>query len=383
MSPNETASDRGSTAPTATSTTATTYTLLHVVGSPKDTFNRNMSVMHGRAAAKAGYEVAGLNLLHRYALVHPGGTWSFPLDLSEEEVVFRKTMAVVAAMDMVERMRVDLVVMHVHTTTKNYKTLFELLDIPVIGTCGEASANVADKSTSRALLQQAGLPVAPGTVLARAEYRAGHCMGLVERQGLALPLVVKPTRMEASVGVTLVASEEELEDAVQQAFQHGDAVLIDTFIPGREVRSAALEITDNEFVPLPVIEYEMPSSHAIRTVANKVEGDGKKLVTAGYRFLGLEDDTELVTRMQELAVMAHRVLGCRDFSFIDCRLNEAGELFILESNVFAAFNPGSVMTKMTLGAGISHRQFWGAMVRKGIARGASRKEQKGSSDFMF
>ena len=84
MSPNETASERGSRAlaPTNTSTaTTTSYTLLHVVGSPKDTFSRNMSVMHGRAAAKAGYDVAGLSLLHRYALVHPGGLWSFPLDL--------------------------------------------------------------------------------------------------------------------------------------------------------------------------------------------------------------------------------------------------------------------------------------------------------------
>ena len=352
-----------------------THTLLHVVGSPKDAFKANMSVMHGRAHAKAGHQVEGLRLVHWYAVVHPGGAWSFPLDLSEREVADSKKVDLTSAMVVIREMGVDLVMMHVHTTTKNYKTLFELLDIPVIGTGGEASANVADKATTRALLLQAGLPVAPGLLLQIAQFTREDfsSTSLLEKHCLALPLVVKPTRMEASVGVVKVDTMAELDAALLQAFNYGDTVLVDTFIPGREVRSAALQVQDRQFVLLPVIEYQLPSMDSIREVANKVTTNGKKLLPAPYFYLKQEDQPELVAKMQDLAARTHAVLGCRDFSFIDCRLNEHGQLFILECNVFAAFNPGSVMTKMTEGAGICHQDFWGTMVRRGLARGRGQK----------
>ena len=72
--------------------------------------------------------------------------------------------------------------------------------------------------------------------------------------------------------------------------------------------------------------------------------------------------------MYEVACKAHTALGCRDFSFIDCRVTEDGEIFVLESNVFAAFNPGSIMTKLTEASGISHKEFWSAMIRNVLQR---------------
>ena len=50
------------------------------------------------------------------------------------------------------------------------------------------------------------------------------------------------------------------------------------------------------------------------------------------------------------------------------RVNDSGDIFVLEINVFAAFNPGSVMSKLTSAAGISHQEFWGAMVKKALGR---------------
>ena len=49
------------------------------------------------------------------------------------------------------------------------------------------------------------------------------------------PAVVKPTKVENSVGVELVRTKEEMEAAIERAWAFGDALIIDAFVPGREV----------------------------------------------------------------------------------------------------------------------------------------------------
>ena len=51
----------------------------------------------------------------------------------------------------------------------------------------------------------------------------------------AFPAVVKPTKMENSVGVELVRNKEEMEAAIERAWAFGEALIIDAFVPGREV----------------------------------------------------------------------------------------------------------------------------------------------------
>ena len=59
-------------------------------------------------------------------------------------------------------------------------------------------------------------------------------------------------------------------------------------------------------------------------------------------------------------------------------MNDSGDIFVLEINVFAAFNPGSVMSKLTGAAGISHQEFWGAIVKKTLGRVPNSKMKKGA-----
>merc|ERR1712106_385170 len=275
------------------------------------------------------------------------------------------------AIQKIRELCVTVAVIHVHTTDCNYKTLFELLQIPTIGTGGEASANVADKATSRALLLQAGVQVPHGAVLhkqvfASKDFSPTH---LLELHNLSFPLVVKPTRMEASVGVILVHTVDELVAALRTAFSYGDSAIIDTFIVGREMRAGVISRKEEVLEKLPLIEYNI--SHTdIRGMDKKVDKDGKTLINLPnhFSFIQEEDDPALHSAMHEVACKAHTALGCRDFSFIDCRVSHSGEIFVLEINVFAAYNPGSVMSKLTAAAGISHAEFWGAMVKKALVR---------------
>jgi len=56
------------------------HKVLHLIGSPTDEFSFNISLMYARSLASAQYETA-VDHKNRYAVVHPGGYWSFPEDI--------------------------------------------------------------------------------------------------------------------------------------------------------------------------------------------------------------------------------------------------------------------------------------------------------------
>ena len=348
----------------------TSATVLHVFGNPASDFTKNMGIMHAKNQEKAGYDTF-IPLEHHYALVHPGALWTFPEDLSDKELSRGPKLDITLAIQKIKELNITFAIIHVHTTDCNYKTLFELLGIPFIGTGGEASANVADKSTTRALLIQAGVKVPDGAIIHKRMFfsKSFSAEAFLNTHSLTFPLVVKPTRMEASRGVVLVHTTQQMEDALNKAFTYGESAIVDAFIPGREIRTGVISRREGELEKLVSMEYDI-SPDDIRGMEKKVQKDGKALVNQpnSFWYIHEEDDPKLHSAMYEVACKAHTALGCRDFSFIDCRVTEDGEIFVLESNVFAAFNPGSIMTKLTEESGISHKEFWSAMVRNVLQR---------------
>ena len=80
---------------------------------------------------------------------------------------------------------------------------------------------------TRAILTQAGVNMPDGLVVTKEENDWDY--------NGAFPAVVKPTKVENSVGVELVRTKEEMEAAIERAWAFGDALIIDAFVPGREV----------------------------------------------------------------------------------------------------------------------------------------------------
>ena len=196
---------------------------------------------------------------------------------------------------------------------------------------------------------------------------------ILEENKLLYPVIVKPTRMEASVGVHLVHNDDDMKEALKVVFSLGDSAIIDEFIEGREMRTGVLSRHNSILESLPMIEYTIPHDD-IRGMNMKIAKDGKTLVKSDFKVLYENDEPELYEAMYKVAVNSHMALDCRDFSFIDCRVTASGDIYVLEINVFAAFNPGSVMTKLTNAAGISHQEFWGSMLKQALARKSSRSK---------
>jgi len=336
--------------------------VLHLIGSPTTDFNFNCSLMYARSLLESSYP-AVLNNNNIVALVHTSGLWSFPLG-SFEDADYKTVNSVTMeeAVEIIRSLNPDVMVQHIQCERRHlYNAIFELLNIPYIGSDAHVSANIVDKGITRAILLQAGVPVPTGLVMTKYEPQ--------DYKG-PFPVVVKPTKMENSVGVTLVYNKAELDLALSEAWQYGDTAVIDSFITGREVRCGVMEVEGGEMKPLSCLEYQV-NREDIRKYEDKLEGDEDsdlRQAPVTTWFIEETEEPKLVKKLQNIAMKIHRALGCKDFSQYDCRVTDEGEVFVLEVNSFCSFGPLSLLPKMAAKQGVFPQDFYSTLLKNAAKR---------------
>lgn len=206
----------------------------------------------------------------------------------------------------------------------------QLLDmqVPFTGSGAESSHVSFDKVLTRERLMAKGIPVAKGEVLKRASDRT-----------LPVPLVVKPPREGSSVGCFLVFEEEAWTAAFEGAAKFSGDVLVEEFIPGREL---TVGIVGRDV--LPVIEIK-PASEWYDFNAKYVTGNTEYVVPAQL-------DQVLTERLQSMALKTFDGLGAEGFGRVDFRLSPADEPYVLELNAIPGFTATSLLPKAADAAGI-------------------------------
>ena len=216
--------------------------------------------------------------------------------------------------------------------------LLDLMGIPYTHSGLLASAAAMDKSFARQVFAQAGLPVAEGKVVTKAE-------GATGTDPLPRPYVVKPLNEGSSVGVYIVRDGDNGPTPLVTWPFESDVVLVESFIPGREITVAVmgdealgvLEITsDRGFY-----DYE----------AKYAPGGSRHLCPAP---LPPEDTAEAL----RLGLAAHRVLGCRgvsrtDLRYDDTRPGQPARLVVLEVNTQPGMTDVSLVPEIAAHRGIS------------------------------
>jgi len=318
--------------------------------------------MYARSLLESSYP-AVINNNNIVVLVHPSSLWSFPLG-SFEDADYKTVNSVNTeeAVEIIRSLNPDVMVQHIQCERRHvYNALFELLNIPYIGSNAHVSANIVDKGITRAILLQAGVPVPTGLVITQYEP--------LDYQG-PFPVVVKPTKMENSVGVTLVQDKADLELALSEAWQYGDTAVIDSFIAGREVRCGVIELEGGEIKPLSCLEYQV-NRKDIRKFEDKLEEDDDsdlKQAPVTTWFIEETEEPKLVKKLQNIAMKIHRALGCKDFSQYDCRVTEEGEVFVLEVNSFCSFGPLSLLPKMSAKQGVFPQDLYSTLLNNAVKR---------------
>ncbi len=217
--------------------------------------------------------------------------------------------------------------------------LLDLLRIPYSHSGVRASATAIDKAATRALFELVGLRIPAGRVA-----DIGHAMTT-----LPPPFVVKPVAEGSSVGVHIVREGDNR--ALPADWGFGAEVLVEAYIPGRELTCAVLEAGDGQSAALPVLEIR--PRDAFYTYDSKyADGGSDHLVPAPI-------PATIACEVRAAALAAHRVLGCRGVSRSDFRYDNAaapgapdGRVYILETNTQPGMTPTSLVPEIAAHAGI-------------------------------
>jgi len=343
--------------------------VLHLLGSSTSAWYFDLSLMYGRSAMETP-ELDRSSFTHRAVILYPSGKWGFPSKVDEAGVKeaegsaknFGEAMATIQAMTPA----VDVCVPHMFCVEglTRYRTIIDLLGIEILGCSGEVCAAAQDKFITKAICEAGGVPVPKGDLL-RYDLHGTDVTAAAQMlmKKHSVPFIVKPAKEDNSIGLSLVKTStvEAVAAALTEAFKHDEHVLVEEYIPGRELRVAVLETEEADglrLVALPKIEYILEDiregRHKLGTDASGKLLTGDKDVTAalkkakeeGERICPAQLPDEVHARVDDLARKAHKALGCKYYSLYDVRVNPDGMPFMLEACLFCSFSPYSVVVSL-------------------------------------
>jgi D-alanine-D-alanine ligase len=230
--------------------------------------------------------------------------------------------------------------------------VLDWLGIPYTHSGVRASALAMDKQAAKALFVSAGLPVAAGRVVSIQQ--------LADGDPLPLPYVVKPVNEGSSVGVTLVRGGDNRRAQIVSGWTFGASALVEEYIPGRELtvgvlNDRALAVTEIRAVAGAFYDYE--SKYA--------DGGSRHIIPALI-------DPAVYQQALDVAVSAHRVLGCRGATRCDFRYDdtagEPGRLVLLEINTQPGLTPTSLLPEQAAHCGMDFAKLCTWMVENAACR---------------
>lgn len=216
--------------------------------------------------------------------------------------------------------------------------VLETLRIPYTHSGILASAVAMQKDKAKAVFAAAGIPIAPAVVASRFEAAREHLM--------PAPYVVKPVAEGSSFGVIIVREERSHppQELTRPDWPYGDAVMVERFIPGRELTCAVIggKATDIiEIVPVGSAFYDYDSKY--------VPGGSKHVLPAALK-------PNIYQGIQKMSETAHAALGCRGVSRADFRFDDRGDgegdMVILEVNTQPGMTETSLVPEMAAHAGL-------------------------------
>jgi D-alanine-D-alanine ligase len=261
--------------------------------------------------------------------------------------------------DAVPRLDADLVVNLVEGYEEPIITrLLEAAGLPFTGSSAATLGLALDKRLARAALTAAGVPVPQGCVLAVGD----------EPIVVRFPAVVKPSREDASHGVTLESIVENSETARARATyliqRYQQPALVEEFIAGAEFSVSLLGPGGHPEV-LPLTQIHFSGSTPLLTYAAKWLPDSAEYQTT----LAVPADAN--EHIADVAVAAWNAVGGRDYGRVDVRVSSEAEPFVIDVNPNPDLTPDSEFAQAASRAGISYTELIGRIVDAAALRGTA------------
>jgi D-alanine-D-alanine ligase len=229
--------------------------------------------------------------------------------------------------------------------------LCEARDISFTGSGSKASATAFDKSASKALIERAGFAVPKGMRL-QPQPHASLAQQVAALFDVAPRWVLKPERDGSSVGLLHLKSVSQKDEAAQMIQSLDVVYLAEQFVAGREVTVGVVE-SAGKLKALPVSEVCLKPEAAF-------DFEGKYLKNTEEK-TPADLPESLADLLQQVAVTAHRALGCFGYSRTDIILSADGPVY-LETNTLPGLTKASFIPQQLAVAGDDFRAFLEAQV---------------------
>lgn len=212
------------------------------------------------------------------------------------------------------------------------QAVLDVLEVPYTGSGALGSGLAMDKDLSKRLFQSAGVPTAHWLMAPATTDQIGATLGW--------PVVIKPSKQGSTVGLSVVKDPAGVAEAVALASRYDDEVMIEAFVPGRELTVGVLDgaaLSVGEIIPRhEIFDYE----------CKYTPGMAEEIFPADL-------PGSVTTRCQELALVAHRILKLGGYSRVDFRLPPTGEPICLEVNTLPGMTATSLMPQSARAAGLA------------------------------
>lgn len=290
-------------------------------------------------------------------------------EATSEATTHRALFSIFSALDGVtDEQQVDVMFPLLHGTFGEDGTiqgLFEMANIPYVGTGVLASSVGMDKVFMKKAFADAGLPQCKFTYFTRAQWQKdeAYYVEQVETK-LGYPSFVKPANLGSSVGISKATNREELKRAIELALRFDRKVIIEENVNAREIEVAVLGNDE----PKASVAGEITSGHDFYDYTAKyTDGKSSMIIPAHI-------SEEMMQTLREMALVAYKAVDGTGLSRIDFFVEKtSGDIFINEANTLPGFTPYSMYPLLWKETGLPYKQLLDELIALAFERHAAKQ----------
>ncbi len=230
--------------------------------------------------------------------------------------------------------------------------LLELMDVPYTGSKPLALGIALNKFHVKQILRSAGIPTPRGYLHFPGQRRS------IPR-GMRFPMIVKPAREDASLGInssSVCATVEKLEKQVLYIHDvYAQEALVEEYLDGREFNVSIIGEEKPDVLAISEIDFSGLPEDEPKIVSYRAKWDEESLLyNATMPICPADISKRLENRIKNIALRSYRCIGCRDYARVDMRTDGRGNLYVLEVNPNPDISPKAGFARAARAAGYSY-----------------------------
>ena len=257
-----------------------------------------------------------------------------------------------------KRERIDMAFLVLHGgwgEDGSIQGLLDVMGIPYTGSGVLASALAMNKEASKKIFLYHKIPVPPFAVVTQKTLNAQRLT-----LNFSLPWVVKPASEGSSVGVSIIKNKKQVKDAFKKCFEYGREIIVEKYIRGKEVQ-------------IGILNDKSLGGVEVRPALEFYNYEAKYTPGLTEYILPPEISEKTYRKAKDIALSAHKALGCSGATRVDLIIGRSGNPYVLEVNTIPGMTETSLLPKIARLAGLDFPMLIEEMLKDAINRAGRAK----------